>query len=81
MRLPDHMINEWVDLIIRNSELTEIKDILDVVQDDPSDNKFLETALNGKADYIITRDNHLLKIKEYKGIRIITPEEFLKELK
>ena len=48
------------------------------VQDDPDDDKFVEAAVAGAADYIITQDKHLLKIKQFEGIRIVTPEEFLK---
>jgi putative PIN family toxin of toxin-antitoxin system len=54
---------------------------VDVIKDDPSDNKFLACAFEGNADYIVTGDQHLLKIKEYKEIRIISPKEFLDILK
>ncbi len=46
---------------------------VDVVKDDSDDNMFIECALTAKAEYIITRDEHLLKIEEYEGIKIITP--------
>lgn len=59
------------------SEIIDIKSKIDLIKDDPSDNKFIECAIDGKADYIISKDNHLLRFKEYKGIKIITPEEFL----
>ena len=51
---------------------------LDVIKEDPDDNKFLETAIAGKADFIITQDNHLLKVKKLNSIIILNPEEFLK---
>jgi putative PIN family toxin of toxin-antitoxin system len=60
---------------------TEIKpDIsLDIVHDDPSDNKVIECALAGNAHYIVTGDrNHLLPLKKYKNIKIISPAEFLR---
>jgi putative PIN family toxin of toxin-antitoxin system len=44
---------------------------------DSDDNKFLELALSGMAQYIITGDNDLLSLNTYQGIRIITPAEFL----
>lgn len=47
------------------------------VTEDPDDNKILECAVEGEVDYIISQDNHLLKLKEYKGIKILTPKEFL----
>ena len=50
---------------------------LNLVKKDPSDNKILECALEGKAQFIITNDRHLLELKEVRGIRILTPAEFL----
>ena len=60
------------------AEIVEIKSKIKLIKEDPSDNKIIECAVDGKVDYIISKDNHLLKHKEYKGIKIITPEEFLK---
>lgn len=78
--LPDDMVKEWIDLIIRNSIIVEPKERINVVKDDLKDNIFIEAAVAGNADYIVTQDNHLLKLEEFKGIRIITPEKFLIEL-
>ena len=44
---------------------------------DLDDNKFLELAVSGMAQYIITGDNDLLILNTYQGIPIITPAEFL----
>lgn len=48
------------------------------IKDDPDDNKFLECAVSASADYIISGDNHLLKLHKFRGIKIITPAEFVK---
>ncbi len=48
---------------------------LDVVKEDPDDNKILECASESKSDYVITYDKHLLRIKKFDNIKIITPEE------
>ena len=53
------------------------KEKINVIKEDFSDNIFLETAIAGNVDFIITGNNHLLKLKEFKGIRIISPKEFL----
>lgn len=50
---------------------------VDVIEDDPSDNKFLECAGAGGADYIISSDRHLLDLGEYRGIPILSPAAFL----
>ena len=78
IRLSDDMIKEWIDLIIRNSIIVEPKEKIAIVKDDPKDNIFIETAVAGNVDYIISQDNHLLKLKGFRGIKIITPEEFNK---
>jgi len=54
---------------------------LQVVKEDPADNKIIEAAIAGKADYILTGDKHLLKLKEFRGIKIVSPEEFCKTFK
>jgi uncharacterized protein len=51
-----------------------------VIQADPDDNMVLECAIAGKADYIVSGDAHLLDLKEFEAIRIVTPAEFLKAL-
>jgi putative PIN family toxin of toxin-antitoxin system len=48
------------------------------VKDDPEDDKFIECAVALKADVIITGDKALKTIGEYIGIKIVTPQEFLK---
>jgi len=44
---------------------------------DPKDNKFLELAVAGKADCIVTGDKDLLVLHPFRNIRIMTPKEFL----
>ena len=78
IKLSDEMIREWIDLIVRNSIIVEPKEKIVAVKDDPKDNIFIETAVAGNVDYIVSQDNHLLKLKEFRGIKIITPEEFNK---
>jgi predicted nucleic acid-binding protein len=52
---------------------------LRVVQRDPSDNKFLECAVAGKARVIISGDKDLLSLGRYRQVRIQTPAQFLAE--
>ncbi len=50
-----------------------------VVLEDPDDDKFIESALEGKANCIVSQDRHLLAIGMYAKIRILTPQKFLQE--
>ena len=52
---------------------------IDVIKDDTSDNKYLECAVEGKADYIISGDKHLTDLQLFRGIKIIDPAKFLKQ--
>lgn len=81
IRLPDELIREWVDLIVRNSMIVEPKEKIKIVKDDPKDDIFIETAIAGKVVYIVSRDKHLLKLKEFRKIKIVTPEEFIETIK
>jgi putative PIN family toxin of toxin-antitoxin system len=48
------------------------------INDDPSDNLFINLAIDGNAKLIVSGDSHLLKLKRYSGIEIITVDEFIK---
>lgn len=51
-----------------------------MVKEDPDDDKFLAAAIEGKADYVVSGDKPLLNIKEYRGIKIISPADFMKNI-
>ncbi len=70
-----------VEKIVSLSTLTEPIERLDVVKEDADDNKILECAKAGKVDFIVSNDNHLLKLKEFEGIQILSSHEFLKIIK
>lgn len=54
---------------------------LSVVQADESDNRYVECAVESGANYIVTGDPHLLAVKEYQGIVVISPATLLTLLK
>ena len=67
-----------IEKMLLFAKLIEPKQKVDVIKDDPDDNKVIECAVESSSDYILTYDGHLLKLKGYKGIKIVTPEEFNK---
>jgi len=67
----------WYNHIGSLCDLVSSELLLDVVSDNSSDNKFIECAVEGEAEYIVSRDKHLLRIGEYKGIKIIHDEKFI----
>jgi len=74
-------IEDLVRTILSMSKLIVSKSKLNIIKEHPSDNKILESAVDGKATYLVSYDKHLLKLKQYKKIKILEPAEFLKELK
>ena len=51
---------------------------LDIIKEDPDDNKILECADAGKVDYIVSGDGHLLNLEDYNGIKIVKAGYILK---
>lgn len=54
---------------------------ISVIEEHPPDNKFLACAISCQASFIVSGDEHLLKLKEFQGIPIVTPRKFLKIIK
>lgn len=44
---------------------------------DPKDDKFLELAVSGQADVIVSGDKDLLRLNPFQGIRLVTPADYL----
>ncbi len=52
-----------------------------VIERDPKDDPVLACALKVKADYIVSKDDHLKDLKEYRGIKIVSSQEYLELIK
>jgi uncharacterized protein len=50
---------------------------LNVIKEDPPDNRVLECAVSAGSDYIVTGDKDLLRLRQYAGIRIVSVSDFL----
>ena len=68
-----------IEKVLLFAKLIDPKEKIDIIKDDPDDNKVVECAIESSSDYIVTYDKHLLRLIEYKGIKIMKPEEILKE--
>lgn len=68
-----------IEKILLFAKLVESKQKVNIIKDDPDDNKVIECAVESSSDYIVTYDTHLLKLRYYKGIEITKPENILKK--
>lgn len=68
-------------LIIIATEVIKRLPKIRVIKNDPKDNHVLACGLKSKADYIVSKDEHLTDLKEYQGIKIVSSRDFLEILK
>ena len=66
-----------IEKIAAISTILEPKQKFEIVKEDPDDNKIIDCVISGNVDYIVTNDNHLLKLKKIEGILMITPKELI----
>jgi putative PIN family toxin of toxin-antitoxin system len=66
-------------LLLRLMPLVEVVEIVQTIHAsrDPKDDKFLEVAVNGRADVIVTGDSDLLALHPFRGIAIVTSAAYL----
>ena len=76
--LSEEEIEEKAEVILSFVKVITPLSKINVIKEDPTDNKVLECAEESRSEYIISYDQHLLDLKEYKGIKIVLPEDFLK---
>lgn len=77
LNVDTEIIADWDKVIRKNAILVVSAGKIKVIKEDPSDNKFLECAIEAQADYIISGDKHLKKLVEFEGIKIIDARKFL----
>lgn len=72
-------IEERKQFLVKLELITEKIDIVELVKicRDPKDDKFLEVAINGNAESIITGDKDLLILNPFRKIKIVTPRDFV----
>jgi len=78
-KFPEENILNLVDILLTHSEMIQTKSKLDIVRD-KEDNKIVECAFDGNADYIVTGDSDLLVLEKFENIKIIKANEFLRIL-
>lgn len=77
LRLSSRTIALIIGRVYRRAEFVYPTKAVAAVEADPSDDKFLEAAIAGNVDSIISGDKHLLELKEFRSIPIHSAREFL----
>lgn len=70
-------MRSWLRKLMSTAELVAITESI-VACRDPTDDKFLELAVNGRADLIVSGDADLLELDPFRGIPILAPAAFIR---
>jgi putative PIN family toxin of toxin-antitoxin system len=80
-KLNIHLVREIIQEVMDVAEIVEVSSHIKAISYPDEDNRVLECAVDGKAEFIVTGDTrHILPLKEYRRIKILSPSEFLKRL-
>ncbi|MEK7727370.1 MAG: putative toxin-antitoxin system toxin component, PIN family [candidate division KSB1 bacterium] len=79
-KMSDEKIIEHIDLLRSRIRRTPGRLRVEIVHADPDDDIIVACALEAAADYIVSRDHHLLDLKHYHSIQIVSPKAFLEIL-
>ena len=77
----DETVRRFFRLVFRKAMVAKGTFQTDRIIDDPTDNKFLACALEIKADFIVSGDNHLLSLKHFHRTQIVDAKAFIKKVK
>jgi len=70
-------LDDFSALLLDRADFVVPSETINAIPADPTDNKFLEAAITGKADLIVSGDRHLLDLKTFKETPIIPAQEFM----
>lgn len=76
-RLSGSDLEDTMEMLDEFCEVVSTVESLQVIKDDPDDDRVLECAVAGQADYIVSGDRHLRNLGEFRGIRIVTIRQFM----
>lgn len=79
-RLTPAQIENARHLLMHEAELARISVHISGAATHPEDDAVLAAAVSARVDYLVTGDKGLLELGHFRGVRIITPREFLEEL-
>ena len=63
--------------LMQTAEVVEVVSKFSLVEEDPKDNMVIETAYDGRADFIVSGDSHLLALKSFNEIKIVNVKQMI----
>jgi uncharacterized protein len=73
-------VTVFLNTLKNATRIVQVKSKIKVVEEDPDDDTIIQTAYDSKVEYIISGYRHLLALKQFKSIRILTVDEMLNVL-
>ena len=73
-------VQKEVETVRYFAEFVDPEENITAVEDDPDDDKFLEAAVAGNVDYLVSGDSHLLDLSSFRGFDIVDPRTFYEYL-
>jgi len=73
-------VQQEVETVRYFAEFVDPDEEITAVRPDPDDDKFLEAAVAGAVDYLVSGDSHLLDLESFRGIDIVEPRTFYERL-
>lgn len=73
----EHHIEKILNTVRMSTQMVSLKSRFEIVREDPKDDVILNTAYDGKAEYVVSGDGHLLKLRRFKGIKIVNPKQMM----
>lgn len=70
-------ISEFEGAIRGIAEIVKVESVFRAVEEVPEDDIVVNTAYDGKVDYIVSGDRHLVKLSRFKGVQVVSPRVFL----
>ncbi len=78
--LGERDVLDFLEALSTRAKIVRTRSRLRIIREDPEDNSILAATYDGRADYIVSGDRHLLGLREFEGIRIVTVERILELL-
>jgi putative PIN family toxin of toxin-antitoxin system len=73
-------VDRFISVLVRKTKIVSVDSSFKVILEDPDDDIVLNTALSGKADYIVTGDKHLLSLRKFEKIEVLKVNQMLEIL-